>query len=109
MPCRRERRRQKSLDALRVAATRGHLDLVRLLIQHGADVNAKNTRRHTVLYCAGGHGHLEALLLLLGAGADCDAKFTDDGMTLLQWLAQYPDDTRYQPIVAALQRHKAGG
>jgi ankyrin repeat protein len=91
------------------AARNGDTQIVRLLIAHGADVNATNPRGHTVLYCAGGHGHLDTLLLLLGAGADCDAKFTDDGGTLLDWLAQYPDDTRYQPIVAALQRHKAGG
>ncbi len=91
------------------AARNGDTQIVRLLIEHGADVNATNPGGHTVLYCAGGHGHLETLLLLLEARADCEAKFTDEGGTLLDWLAQYPHDTRYQPIVAALQRHKARG
>ncbi len=91
------------------AARNGDTAIVRLLIEHGADVNAMNPRGHTVLYCAGGHGHLETLLVLLEAGADCGAKFTDEGGTLLDWLAQYPDDTRYVPIVAALRRHKARG
>lgn len=90
------------------AARNGDTEVVRLLIEHGADVNAQNTRGHTVLYCAGGHGHLDTLQLLLNAGANCDAKFTQDGKTLMEWLAQYPDDCRYTPITEALQRHKAG-
>lgn len=90
------------------AARNGDTQIVRLLIEHGADVNAQNTRGHTVLYCAGGHGHLDTLQLLLDAGADRDATFTHDGKTLLEWLAQYPNDCRYTPIAAALRRHKAG-
>jgi ankyrin repeat protein len=88
------------------AARNGDTEIVRLLIEHGADVNAANTRGHTVLYCAGGHGHLTTVELLLARGADCDAKFTADGKTLLDWLAQYPNDCRYSPIAQALQRHK---
>ena len=91
------------------AARNGDTEIVRLLIDHGADVNAANDRGHTVLYCAGGHGHLDALQLLLEKGADRDAKFTDDGKTLMEWLAQYPDDTRFTPIAEALGRHKARG
>jgi len=90
------------------AARNGDTEVVHLLIQYGADVNAKNPRGHTVLYCAGGHGHLDTLQLLLNAGADCDAKFTHDAKTLLEWLAQYPDDPRYTPITEALRRHRAG-
>jgi ankyrin repeat protein len=89
------------------AARNGDTEIVRLLVEHGADVNFANDRGHTVLYCAGGHGHLDTLRLLLAHGADCEARFTPDGKTLLEWLAQYPDDTRYIPIVDALQRHKA--
>jgi len=90
------------------AARNGDTEVVRLLIEHGADVSAQNPRGHTVLYCAGGHGHLDTLQLLLNAGADCDAKFTHDGKTLLEWLAQYPGDCRYPPIAEALRRHKTG-
>lgn len=89
------------------AARNGDTEIVRLLIEHGADVNAKNTRGHTVLYCAGGHGHLETLQLLLDEGADCNAKFTHEGEALMEWLAQYPNDTRYTPINEALRRHQA--
>jgi ankyrin repeat protein len=89
------------------AARNGDTEIVRLLIARGADVNARNPRGHTVLYCAGGHGHLETLQLLLGAGADKDATFTDDGKTLLEWLDQYPDDARYTAIGEALRKHGA--
>jgi ankyrin repeat protein len=85
------------------ASRNGNTDIVRLLIEHGADVNAKNPRGQTVLYCAGGHGHLDCLLLLLQKGADREAQ-----SSLLEWLSQYPKDTRYAPIVDALQRYAAG-
>jgi ankyrin repeat protein len=90
------------------AARNGDTQIVRLLLDHGADPNTVNERGHTALYCAGGHGHLETLKLLLERGADSDARFTTDGKTLLDWLAQYPDDVRFKPIAAELRRHKAG-
>ena len=90
------------------AARNGDTGIVRLLIEHGANVNVANERGHTVLYCAGGHAHLDTVELLLGNGADLDAKFTDDGKTLVEWLAQFPDDTRFAPIAEALRQHKAG-
>jgi ankyrin repeat protein len=90
------------------AARNGDTEVVRLLIEHGADVNARNTRGHTVLYCAGGHGHLETLQLLLREGADRDARFTHDGQTLAEWLAQYPDDPRFAPIAEALRQDGEG-
>ena len=85
------------------ASRNGDTEIVRLLVEHGADVNAKNPRGHTVLYCAGGHGHLDSLLLLLKEGADSDAQ-----KSLLEFLAEYPDDTRYIPITEALRRHATG-
>ena len=90
------------------AARNGDTEIVRLLIEHGADVNARNRRDHTVLYCAGGHGHLDTLQLLLNEGADCQVRFTKEGKTLEEWLAQYPDESRYTPITEALRRHNAG-
>jgi ankyrin repeat protein len=85
------------------AARNGDTDIVRLLVEHGADVNATNPRGHTVLYCAGGHGHLDTVLLLLKEGAGPDAQ-----KALMEWLAQYPEDRRYTPITDALRRHTTG-
>jgi ankyrin repeat protein len=89
------------------AARNGDTEIVRLLIEHGADVTARNTRGHTVLYCAGGHGHLGTLRLLLSKGTDGDGELTCDVKALLEWLAQYPDDCRYTPIAVALRQHLA--
>jgi ankyrin repeat protein len=85
------------------ASRNGDTEIVRLLIAHGADVNSKGKGGHTVLYCAGGHGHLDTLHLLLNEGADDASK-----KSLMEFLAQYPDDTRYTPIIAALRQHAAG-
>jgi ankyrin repeat protein len=82
------------------ASRNGDTEIVRLLIEYGADVNAINPRGHTVLYCAGGHGHLDCLLLLLKEGADCHAQ-----VALMEWLTQYPEDERFKPITDALRRH----
>jgi ankyrin repeat protein len=95
-------------QAIHHAARNGDTEILRLLIEQGADANARTSGGQTVLYCAGGHGHLESLLLLLEKGADRDARFTHDGKTLLDWLAQYPSDPRYRPIAAALRRHPTG-
>jgi ankyrin repeat protein len=93
------------------AARNGDTQIVRLLIEAGADVNARNTRGHTVLYCAGGHGHLDTLQLILDAGGDCDVRFTQDGKALMEWLSQYPNDPRFAPVAEVLRRHvaSAGG
>jgi len=88
------------------AARNGDTEIIRLLIDYGADVNAMTDRGHTVLYCAGGHGHLDALHLLLDKGVDIETKFTNDGMTLLEWLAQYPSDERFVRITEALTQHQ---
>ena len=90
------------------AARNGDTEIVQLLITYGAEVNARNKRGHTVLYCAGGHGHADTVRLLLDNNADADAKFTDDGKTLLEWLAQYPDDQRFIRITQILTEHEYG-
>ena len=90
------------------AARNGDTEIVRLLIDYGADVNVVNERGHTVLYCAGGHGHLDTVHLLLHANADPNVKFTKDGKTLLDWLAQYPDDQRLAKITQLLIEYSMG-
>jgi serine/threonine-protein phosphatase 6 regulatory ankyrin repeat subunit B len=85
------------------ASRNGDTEIVRLLIDNGADVNAINPRGHTVLYCAGGHGHLDCLRLLLEKGANREAQ-----QGLMEWLTQYPEDARFKPITEASRRHTAG-
>ena len=88
------------------AARNGETEIVRLLIDAGADVNGRNTRNQTVLYCAGGHGHFETVEFLLDKGADRNAALGDDGKNLEQWLAQYPDEPHLQDVAKVLERRK---
>ncbi|XP_017781821.1 PREDICTED: ankyrin repeat domain-containing protein 17-like isoform X2 [Nicrophorus vespilloides] len=54
------------------AASAGHLDIVKLLVAHGADVNAQSTSGNTPLMygCAG--GHQDVVRFLLGNGASVE-------------------------------------
>ncbi|KAK3223597.1 hypothetical protein Dsin_010622 [Dipteronia sinensis] len=60
--------------ALHRAAIRGDLDLVRMLISRGYDVNAADSDGYTSLMLAakGGHGQLCELLILSGARCDIE-------------------------------------
>ncbi|KAF5307348.1 hypothetical protein FQR65_LT07065 [Abscondita terminalis] len=54
------------------AASAGHLDIVRLLVAHGADVNAQSSSGNTPLMygCAGGHTDVVKFLLEHGANVE---------------------------------------
>ena len=55
--------------ALHVAAAHGHFRVCRLLLDHGADVNAATDSGLTPLHCAAQHGYLRLVELLLERGA----------------------------------------
>ncbi|XP_059471305.1 ankyrin repeat domain-containing protein 17 isoform X2 [Neocloeon triangulifer] len=54
------------------AASAGHADIVRLLIENGADVNAQSSTGNTPLMYACAGGHLEVVEILLAAGANVE-------------------------------------
>ncbi|KAL0633274.1 hypothetical protein Q9L58_007827 [Maublancomyces gigas] len=60
---------------LALAAARGHLDAISLLVRNGANVNApaRGSCGRTALQAAAGGGHLDAISLLLNSGADVNA------------------------------------
>jgi len=60
--------------ALMYASLRGYNDIVELLIQKGADINAHSDYRETALMEASIHGHISIVELLIKNGADVNAK-----------------------------------
>ena len=58
------------------AASAGHTDIVRLLIAHGADVNAQSSSGNTPLMYACAGGHEEVVRVLLEAGANVEAGYS---------------------------------
>jgi ankyrin repeat protein len=62
--------------ALHAAASQGHVALMTLLLNHGADARSQSEEgRHSPLHLASlGRGHLDAVRLLLAKRADVDAR-----------------------------------
>jgi ankyrin repeat protein len=60
--------------ALYVAAVHGNLAAAKLLLQHGADVYAKNSTGMTPLYAAAANEHAPAVKLLIEAGSNVHAE-----------------------------------
>ena len=79
--------------ALDMAAQRGHVDVVRALVNGGSAVTASNARGFTALHLAAnvdewlGRDNGDVIRLLLDAGADTEAKTKDHGGTPLHFAA----------------------
>ena len=74
------------VTALAYAASLGDLEMVKLFMEKGADVNAKNSDGGTVLMFAARGGNLEVVKLLLEKGLDVNAK-DKGGRTVLMFAA----------------------
>lgn len=72
---------------LHFAAANGHIEVVKLLLDHGAHVSTTNEGGETPLHYATKGGHTEVMTILLDHGADVSAKGTSCG-TPLQWAAR---------------------
>ena len=68
--------------ALRAAAWGGHEEIVKALLQHGADVNRTDDEGRTALIAAAYMGHSEIVEHLLDYGAEIDHA-DSDGRTAL--------------------------
>jgi hypothetical protein len=71
-------------SCLKIAACKGHLDICRLLIDKGAQVNTKDEVGSTPLHYAAMHGRIEIVRLLCDHGADIEAS-DNDGCTPLHF------------------------
>jgi ankyrin repeat protein len=76
--------------------------VLRLLLEHGADINVQNQLGWSPLHLASINGALDVGHLLLGHGADVQAK-GNDGKTALQEAA----DRGYNEVVELLRKHGA--
>eukprot|EP01103_Thecamoeba_quadrilineata_P019907 TRINITY_DN828_c0_g1_i1.p1 TRINITY_DN828_c0_g1~~TRINITY_DN828_c0_g1_i1.p1 ORF type:complete len:368 (+),score=68.03 TRINITY_DN828_c0_g1_i1:58-1161(+) len=74
---------------LHIAASEGHIDIVRYLISSGESVNVASAEGWTPLHEAASEGHLLICSELLSAGADVAAR-TKEGTLPLHYLAGSP-------------------
>ena len=68
---------------LHVALRRGHLEVARVLLEHGADTEARNSGDLTPLLWASKKGYAEVARDLLEHGADTEARDSDNHTPLL--------------------------
>ena len=102
-------RRLISLDAdvnkpgwtpLHYAASGGHAEIVQLLLEHAAYIDAQSPNQSTPLMMAAMYGNTRTLSVLLEAGADASLK-NQKGMTALD----FAREADRQGAVALIQRH----
>jgi ankyrin repeat protein len=75
------------VQPLHSAAAGNHTGIVRLLLEHGADPNARQQGGFTPIHAAAQNGNEELYALLVAHGADEEAT-TDDGRTVADFRSQ---------------------
>lgn len=93
--------------ALHAAAARGHLETVRLLLQHGANPNARDAGDNaSPLHFAAGGGHRETVRALLDGGADVHGHGDVHEADVIGWATVLtgPNDIRRDVVPLLLER-----
>lgn len=93
-------RESMKLTPLASAMAAGHNDIARVLIDHGANVNAKGESDVTPLHTAAARGNIDAATLLLENGADINAT-TKDGKKPIS----YAQERNHPEMVEFLQNY----
>ena len=73
---------------LHLASRDGHLEVTRVLLEHGTDVNARDISKWTPLRHALDEGHVEVARVLVENGGDVGAQGMDDWMPL-HWASRH--------------------
>ncbi|KAJ1548822.1 hypothetical protein HK405_014554 [Cladochytrium tenue] len=72
----------KTLTPLHIATQGGHIEMVRLLLEHGAEKDARTKKQTTPLHWAAQNGHDRVARLLLDRGADLNARTAEQSTPL---------------------------
>lgn len=92
--------------ALHLAVLRNQHAAIRLLIERGADLNARDFPDNAApLHFAAVHGDMETIRLLVEAGADVDGKGDDYGIGVLGWATCFKEAR--EDVAAYLLDHGA--
>ncbi|KAH7644156.1 ankyrin repeat domain containing protein [Dermatophagoides farinae] len=76
--------KQNGQTALMLAASHGRVEITKILLECGAEINLQDNDGSTALMCAAEHGHNEVISLLL-SHSDCDPLIEDnEGSTALK-------------------------
>jgi ankyrin repeat protein len=71
---------------LHVAIDKGHLSIVLLLLECGANVESQDSRSQTALCIASSRGYAEVVRLLIDRGVDLNAECDDKGfLHYIKW------------------------
>lgn len=81
--------------------------VARLLLEHGADISARDDKGFTPLHVAVHHGRVEVIHVLLKHGADIGAE-DGAGETALQMVRPLRRNDRCDEILKLLSEHDAG-
>jgi len=92
-----------AVTPLQHAAWAGHVEVARVLLDHGADVNAVDECGKTALHWAAECGHTDVVKLLLDRGADVTVKDRDDLSTPMARAAE----ADHREVVILLLEHGA--
>jgi ankyrin repeat protein len=88
---------------LHSAASGGHSEVVGVLLEAGASVDARQSGGWTALHSAVNNGDIASVTLLLAAGADA-AAVNDEGLSVLAMAEARGDVALVATITGALER-----
>lgn len=88
---------------LHYAASSGHNDIVQLLLDKSAYIDAESPNKTTPLMMAARHGHIRTVKLLLDEGADATLR-NDLGMDAIDFAAKYEHDDIAEGLTSRLQK-----
>jgi uncharacterized protein len=99
---------KKGWTPLHYAATNGHDDIVKILVDHSAYIDAGSPNGTTPLMMAARGGHLSTCKLLLDEGADLRVK-NQLGLTAVDFARKYNEKDVAEGLQARLDSMQSGG